>query len=160
MTISETIFRNLPYLDPFTDVQKVLEFSQEVMLIMQTIWANPISDVDVLNEAVYSEKQKLVIAYYTCFNLITEKSISKTSGIAGADPQNRVVVSEKADVVSQDYKVIGEKEGMAMGTETMLSFFRQKACTLAYTFGISLPICLIDKSQYESIPVMFFPSIS
>lgn len=158
MTIQETIFRNLPYLDPFTEAQKALEFSQEVMLIMQTIWANPIADVDVLVESVYSEKQKLIIAYYACFNLITEKSISKTSGIAGADPQNRVVVSEKADVVSQEYKVIGEKEGMAMGTETMLSFFRQKACTLAYTLSISLPICLIDKSQYEIMPVKFFPN--
>lgn len=158
MTISETILRNLPYLNPITDADKVTAFRNEVLIIMQNLWLSAIPDLELLDEASYTEKQKLLVAYYACFNMITEKSIQTIGGIQGEQATDqRIITQESAGAVSVSYKVVGKSEGFGTDVEMMLKTFREKACSLAFSMGISLPICILDTKQQNFIPVYFKP---
>lgn len=145
-------------MDSLTEFAKVEAFSHEVLLIMQDLWLLPITDLDVFNETVYTEKQKLLVAYYTAFNILTEKSIKTVGGVAGeVSTDQRIITQEQAGAVSVSYKALGKNEGFGTDIEMMLRTFREKACTFAYSMGISLPICQFDSKQVDFIPVYFKP---
>jgi hypothetical protein len=140
MTINEIVLGKLTYLaSPADDSKIALETTQSFVSLQSYLQKE---DVDVLDESKYSEIQKMLVAYYTCYNLITVEAMKNISGSNGNAPNpNQLIKKAKADVVETEFQDTSGKNTLLFDAEKLSGEIKQLLCTTARTMGIFLPIC-------------------
>ena len=155
MLINDLIANKLSFIDlsNASVLSKVNLAKTEVLYLLEPF----LQKADTEDETLYSEREKILIATYTAYNLLFTKAITTVAGDinvnGGAVSGNKVLTKAKADVVESEFEIIKASDGanVAMSGEKLLSNLKEQLCSLANQMGIEISICDCG----EAVPTPF-----
>lgn len=138
-TIIDIVKQKLPFLVPADDVVVELEIVQSFYALQKYLVK---TDAEVEIETNYTTLQKMLVAYYTAYNLVNRKALVSLGGSNGNAPEtNQIIKKVKADVVETEFQDTNGENTLILDTETILSGLKSLVCQTATTLNIRLPLC-------------------
>lgn len=145
MLINELIANKLPFINIEDDnvLGKVNLSKTEVLYLLEPY----LNKADTEDETLYTNREKILVATYTAYNLLFTKAISTVAGDitvnSGAVGGNKVLTKAKADVVETEFDIIKAADGanISMTGEMLLSTLKDQLCTLANSMDIPISLC-------------------
>lgn len=148
MVINEIIANKLPFLNlENPNVLGSVNLSKTEILYLLEPFLNKATAED---ESLYTEREKILVATYTAYNLLITKTISTVAGDinvnAGAVSGNKILTKAKADVVESEFDIIKSSDGanISMDTKSLLATLKDQLCSLANSMNIGIAICNCD----------------
>lgn len=123
-----------------------------------------LDDTDTEDESKYSNRQNILVAYYTAYGMICKKVLLNMEGNteSGIAINNKTLKKAKADVVEAEFTVGKASDGskLLMTAEKIKEGLAKKTCQVAASLGITLPMCeeLFPREGVITESFMFFPS--
>ena len=106
------------------------------------------TDAEVEADTSYTEIQKMLIAYYTAYQLTLTEAGKNLTGVEGeASNVEAPLKSVKADVVETVFGDLSSTNRLLFDTDTLLTQLKSLVCETAMTIGIRLPMCQSDKTK-------------
>jgi hypothetical protein len=149
-TITETVFLEAPFLQTPEDDAKVAAQIENSQTYLQDYLGK--TDLQVYVESEYTPKEKLLVAYYTAYNITNTRATANVTGQNGQTPTiNRLVKKTKADVVETEFESAGEENSFMLSMSDIAKTLKSKVCNVARSLGIALPECgcVVSKDSVE-----------
>lgn len=151
MTIIELVKHRLPFLVPADDTTILLEITQSQYALQKYF---PKSDSEVEDEASYANLQRMLVAYYSAYQLVNRKALINLQGEAGEAPLlNQAIKKVKADVVETEFQENKSSNSLLIDAETLALELKKLVCETAKTLSIALPMCYTPKKQVLAFKV-------
>lgn len=151
IVILDTVYEKAPFLTSPTDDAKVGKEVERSQIFLQDYLKK--TDLQVYIESEYTEKEKLLVAYLTAYNLTTNKATANLTGESGQSPTiNRVVKSAKADVVDTEFESPSGANSFMLSMQEIASNLKDLVCDTAAALGITLPMCGCFNAASVSVP--------
>lgn len=142
-TIIDIVKQKLPFLMTADDVVVELEIVQSFYALQKYLLK---TDTEVEIETNYTNLQKMLVAYYTAYNLVQRKALVNLQGENGTATQiNQIVKKVKADVVETEFQEANSGNYLILDAEKISNGLKLLVCQTATTLNIRLPICSILK---------------
>lgn len=112
------------------------------------------SDVEVEADTSYTELQKMLIAYYTAYQLTVRRAGDNLTGEGGEVPTLEAPIKKlKADVVETEFSELGGQNRLVLDTNSLLESLKKLVCETAMTLKLRLPLCQsLHKSKNVFVP--------
>jgi len=160
LDINTIIFQRLPYLDASIqeNIDLVSNFKNEVLMLIGDELSKKNESIDLSNETTFSNSDKLITAYHSVYNLLSQKGLKNSEGEKGNQATDNIIVtSQKADVVSQSFQVKDPRTGILLNYTQGLELYKKLTCAIAKRKGLTLDICYNPNDKADIPSVMFFP---
>ncbi len=160
-SVREIVKKELPYLvdadDPTIDNCIIITQYQLQPYL-------DIEDADVEDEANYTNRQNILVAYHTAFDMICQKIILNMEGNTQSSiaASNKTLKKAKADVTEVEFQVGKASDGnkLLMESKDLKKNLQKKTCNVASSLEIILPLCdeIFDRSGVVEEAFIFFPT--
>jgi hypothetical protein len=102
-------------------------------------------DSEVEDEINYTNTQKLLIAYFTAYNVNNREALINIAGQNGNAPTlSRLIKKAKADVTEAEFESPSSENSFILSVEKIASELKMLVCQTARSLGIRLPMCAND----------------
>lgn len=160
-SVLEIVKKELPYLTSNDDV----DISTSICLSQWElqVYLNK-EDIDVETESSYTNRENILVGYFTAYNMICQKVLLNMEGNieTGTSTSNKVLKRAKADAVEAEFTVGKASDGtqLLMTAESIKNGLAKKTCQIAASLNITLPMCeeLFPRDGVIVESFMFFPS--
>lgn len=158
-TIEQMVYDNLPFLDS-TDTPTQDVVNREITKTYY-ILSDPLGKTtDIETETSYTEKQRILIAYYASYSLLLRRTTESAQGNAssGTAGGGKQVKKAKADVTEVEF-AFGKDAGISiLDAEKLLKVMLLNACSCAKALNIELSICMDENVSSPYTQFIYVPN--
>lgn len=155
MTVSEIVYRELPYLVQTPENDALIQsYKEQVMILLRSTFGK--SDVEppaLYDENEYTPEQIILIGYYVVYDMlclyILEQSTATSDASQGVSGQTVEEISTTTGKLKFSDSFTKAK------AEELLGAIKTKLCAIASQIGYTLSICLGNDTQLKKgVPLL------